>query len=87
MSVEEWADTYGIHLWGILWSSYRMLDWVLFEPTTTEFRSNAPTNWAFRQWLHIYMPFYALTWKYRTMIFSKIHSFKTTGYDSVCSKS
>ena len=54
MSVEEWADTYGVHLWGILWSSYRMLARVVFEPTTTEFRSNAPTDWAFRSWLLIY---------------------------------
>ena len=38
MSVAEWVDTYGIHHWRILWSSYRKLVWVGFEPTTTEFR-------------------------------------------------
>ena len=41
MSVAEWADTYGIHHWRILLSSHRKLAWVRFEPTTTEFRSNA----------------------------------------------
>ena len=33
-------DTYGIHHWRILWSSYRKLARVRFEPTTTEFRSD-----------------------------------------------
>ena len=46
MSVAEWVDTYGIHHWRILWSSYRKLAWVGFEPTTTEFRSDALTDWA-----------------------------------------
>ena len=40
MSVAEWSDTYGIHQWRIIWSSYRKLAWGGFEPTTTEFRSN-----------------------------------------------
>ena len=35
---------YGIHHWRILWSSYRKLVWVRFEPTTTEFRSDARTD-------------------------------------------
>ena len=35
---------YGIHHWRILWSSYRKLVWVRFEPTTTEFRSGARTD-------------------------------------------
>ena len=30
-------DRYGIDHWRILWSSYRKLAWVGFEPTTTEF--------------------------------------------------
>ena len=34
---------YGIHHWRILWSSYRKLAWVGFEPMTTEFRSGALT--------------------------------------------
>ena len=37
MSVAEWANTYDIHHWQILWSSYGKLTWVGFEPTTTEF--------------------------------------------------
>ena len=48
MSVAEWTDVYGIHHWRILWSSYRKLDWVGFKPTTTEFRSDALTDWAIR---------------------------------------
>ena len=38
MSVAEWVDTYGIHHWRIIWSSYRKLACVEFEPTTTELR-------------------------------------------------
>ena len=30
-----------IHHWRILWSSYKKLAWVGFEPTITEFRSNS----------------------------------------------
>ena len=37
---------YGIHHRKILWSSYRKLAWVGFEPTTTEFRSDTITDWA-----------------------------------------
>ena len=37
----EWIDTYGIHHWRILRSSYRKLAQVGFEPTTTEFRSGS----------------------------------------------
>ena len=48
MSVARWADTYGIHHWQILWSSYRKLSWVGFELTTTEFLSDALTDWAIR---------------------------------------
>ena len=39
---------YGIHHWRILWSSYRKLAQMVFEPTTTKFRSDAPTDWAIR---------------------------------------
>ena len=53
VSVVEWADKYGIHHWWILWSSYRKLAWVGFEPTTTEFRSDALTDWAIRPWLQL----------------------------------
>ena len=44
---------YGIHHWQIVWSSYRKLAWVEFEPMTTEFRSDALTDWAFRPWVQL----------------------------------
>ena len=44
---------YGIHYWRFLWSSYRKLAWVGFEPTTTEFRSDALTDWAIRPWVQL----------------------------------
>ena len=53
MIVVEWTDTYGIHHWRILWSSYRKLAWVGFEPTTTQFRSDALTDWAIRPWVQL----------------------------------
>ena len=53
MSVAEWVDTYGIHHRRILWSSYRKLAWVGFEPTTTEFRSDALSDWAIRPWVQL----------------------------------
>ena len=51
--VAEWIDTYGIHHWRIFRSSYRKLAWVGFEPTTTEFRSDALTDWAIRPWVQL----------------------------------
>ena len=50
MSVAEWTDTYGIYHWRIIWSCYRKLAWVVCEPRTTEFCSNALTDWAIRPW-------------------------------------
>ena len=44
---------YGIHHWRIFRSSYRKLVWVGFEPTTTEFRSGALTDWAIRPWVQL----------------------------------
>ena len=44
---------YGIHNWRILWSSYRKLAWVGFEPTTTEFRLDALTEWAISPWVQL----------------------------------
>ena len=44
MSVVEWIDTYDIHHWRIIWSIYRKLGRVGFEPKTTEFRSDALTD-------------------------------------------
>ena len=51
MSVEKWADTYGIHHGRILWSNYRKLARVGFEPTTTEFPSDALTDWAIKPYI------------------------------------
>ena len=51
MSVVEWPDTYDIHHWRILWSSYREFAWVEFEPGTTELRSDALTDWAITPWV------------------------------------
>ena len=47
----EWIDTCGILHWRIFRSSYRKLAWVGFVSTTTEFRSNALTNWAIKPWV------------------------------------
>ena len=44
---------YGIHHWMIFRSSYRKLAWVGFESTTTEFRSDALTDWAIRSWVQL----------------------------------
>ena len=41
---------HGIHHWRILSSSYRKLAWMEFELTTTEFHSDALTNWTIRPW-------------------------------------
>ena len=53
MSVAEWANTYSIHHWQILWSRYRKLAWVGFEPTITEFRLDALTNWTITSWVQL----------------------------------
>ena len=39
MSIAEWTDVHGIHHQTIFRSSYRKLNWLEFEPTTTEFCS------------------------------------------------
>ena len=50
----EWADTYGIHHRRIFWSRCRKLSCVGSEPTTTEFRSDALTDWAIiRPWVRL----------------------------------
>ena len=49
----EWSDTYGIYHGRIIWSSYRDLAWVGFETTTTEFCSNALTDWVMRPWVQL----------------------------------
>ena len=53
MSVAKWTDRYGIYHWTILWSSYRELSWVEFEPMTTEFRSDALTDRAISPWVEL----------------------------------
>ena len=45
--------TYGIHHWRIFTSSDRKLARVWFEPTITEFRSDALTDWAIRPWIQL----------------------------------
>ena len=53
MSVSEWADRYGKHHWRIFCTSYRKLVRVRSEPTNTEFRSDARTDWNIRQWVQV----------------------------------
>ena len=57
---------YDIHHCKILRSSYRKLAWVGFEPTTTEFRSNAPlTYWVIsfiKHHIHIFSISHNLWW-------------------------
>ena len=48
-----WAMAYGIHQWRISWSSYTKSAWVGFEPTTTEFRSDALTNRGIKPWVQL----------------------------------
>ena len=43
----------GFHHWRILWNSYRKLVWVVFEPTTTEFRSDVLTKRTIRPWFQL----------------------------------
>ena len=49
----EWIDTYGIQHWRVLRSNNRKVAWVGFEPTTTEFRSDALPNWAIKSWVQL----------------------------------
>ena len=43
-------DTYGIHYWSILWSSYRKLAWVGSEPRPL---NSVLTDWAIRPWVQL----------------------------------
>ena len=47
------VSTGGTHQWRIFRSSYIKLAWLGFEPTTTEFRSDALTDWAFKPWVQL----------------------------------
>ena len=49
----ERPKIYDIHHWMIIWSSYRKLVCVGFEPMTMEFHSDALTDWAFRPWVQL----------------------------------
>ena len=51
--IGNWKLSIYIYHWRILWSSYRKLAWVGFEPMTTEFRSDALTDWAIRPWVQL----------------------------------
>ena len=53
MSVAESTDICGIHHWRIISSSYRKFSWVGFDLMTTEFRSDALTNWALKPWVQL----------------------------------
>ena len=59
MSVAEWADTYGIHNWRIIWSGFRKLTWTRFEPTTTECNSDAMSSSRTQSTLYSYSNFIA----------------------------
>ena len=51
VSVAEYIDAYVIHHWRVFRSSYRKLAWVGFEPTISEFHSDALNVWAIRPWV------------------------------------
>ena len=44
---------YGTYHWRSFRSTYKKLAWVRFEHTTTEFRSDALTNWALKPWVQL----------------------------------
>ena len=64
VSFQITVSIYGIHHWRFFFfffffrSSYRKLAWVGFEPTTTEFRSDALTDWAMNSTIYIYIYIY-----------------------------
>ena len=49
----EWIDTCDIHHWRVSKSIARKLVRVRFEPTTTEFCSDALTDWGIRPWVQV----------------------------------
>ena len=54
-----------LHHWRMLWSNYRKLGWVGFDPTTTEFRSDALTDWAIRLWVQLeFHGFFSVIFRY-----------------------
>ena len=81
ISVGDSGDTYGIHYWGILWSSYKKLACVGFEPNTTEFRSDALTKSVIRPCVQIalranfvhllqFRPFFSVTFHFGFLVSS-----------------
>ena len=48
IDIDTDIDLYGNHDRMIIWSSYKKLAWVRFEPTTIEFHSDALIDWAIR---------------------------------------
>ena len=63
-------------------SSYWKLVWVGFEPTTTEVRSDALTDWAIRPWVYIYI--YMYIYICNRCNFSKVASQILGSSQSVC---
>ena len=43
----------GIHHWRSLWSNYKKLAWAEFDPTITEYRSDALTDCTIRPWVQL----------------------------------
>ena len=56
------CELYGIYHWRVLWSSYRKMARVGFEPATTEFHSDTLTNWAIRSWIWFALRANSLLW-------------------------
>ena len=61
MDVAQWTNSYRIHDWRIIWSSYRKLERVGFESKTTKFRSDARTDWAIKSLVQLTL-FYGHWW-------------------------
>ena len=53
MYIYVYIYIYIYHHWRILWTSYRKLARVGFEPTTAELRSDVLTHWAIRLWARL----------------------------------
>ena len=53
MNAAERTSVYSIQHWRSLWSSYKKLAWVRFEPTITEFGSDASVDWGIRPWVQL----------------------------------
>ena len=84
----EWIDIYGIYQRRIFISSYRKLAWLVFKSLTTEFHSDALTDWAFRPWVQLalrasflqLLQFYFFVLSYHHNGFLVTHKLKYTIY-------